>query len=492
MNRIVMTLAVVAPLAAGCVTPTHVRTPAAQPPIAYEAPRPPVDSLTPANLEQWWSLYNDPQLNELVARALANAPDARDAVARLQQAAAIRAGTIDQIILPTSTLSGTATHSQTDVLSGSAIGGGPTGFTEAGPSNSLNAGFNVSWELDLFGRRAAARTAADADFFTAAYTYEATRTALAANVAQSLFQARGLALQLRDAQEIARIDHELERLARVRVEHGLSAQPDLDQASATAQAADAQAESLRAQLDTARRTLLVLIGSGFDPLASLVATPDVGSPPPVPAEVPGDLLRRRPDVRAAEWRITSAKGNLRLDELAVLPTLKLNPGVTLAKSTGVFGTSTAIWSIGAGLTAPVLDRPRLIEQIHAEAAVAEQDVIAYEKAVQTAYGETENAFINLDSDQRRVDLLVAAEAKAESAYSKGRLSYGRGLTDLATALQAETTWRNIRTQRSQAQAIVMQRSVQVFKALGGGWNPEAPAATTPYATTAAKAVAGGG
>ncbi len=216
----------------------------------------------------------------------------------------------------------------------------------------------------------------------------------------------------------------------------------------------------------------------------------MGTPPPVPAQVPGELLRRRPDLRAAEWRIVSAAGNLRINELAVLPTLKINPGVSLAKSTGPFATTSTAWSIAGNLTMPILDRPRLLEAIKAQKAVAEENVIAYEKAVQTAYGDAETAFNYLQSDSRRVAMLTDAERRAESAYEKARIGYSRGFSDLTVALQAETTWRSTRSQLTSAQTTQMQRSVQVFKALGGGWTPEVPAAGTPFAATAAKGVEG--
>ena len=489
MNRILLVFTLLAPVVAGCAHVDKLRSPQVTPPVAYQAPQPNPDSLQPVALDRWWTLFGDAQLESLVDLALVNAPDAKDALAKLQQAAAIRAGNIDQLYLPSTTLSGTGTETHTDVLS-SAAGAFP-GFVTPGDSTSLNGAFSASWELDLWGRRSAALRATNADFYTASFTYEATRTSLAANVAQSLFQARGLALQLRDAVETSRIDRELLKLVQTKLDLGLVASGDLDQAAANAEAADAQTESLRAQLVTARRTLLVLVGKGFDPLESLAADAVVGSPPAVPGTLPGDLLRRRPDVRVAEWRIVSASGTLKVDELALLPTLKINPGVTLAKSIGPFGSATAAWSVGGNLTAPVLDRPRLIAQLHAQRAVAEQDVIAYEKAVQTAYGDAENAFVFLDSDSKRVEMLKTAERHAEAAYERSRVGYSRGLNDLQTSLTAESTWRNIRTQLSSAQSTQMQRSVQVFKALGGGWSPDAPAATTPYAARAAKGAEGG-
>ncbi|HEY5412202.1 MAG TPA: TolC family protein [Caulobacteraceae bacterium] len=486
MKRLLL-ISAAALLASGCVT-SHVRKAEVTPPPAYEAPTPDPDTLAPAALDSWWTLYGDAQLNGLVDEALKNAPDSRSALAVLQQAAAVRSQTLDQLYIPSGNLQGSATRTQTSTLGSSSSTLGQI-FAPPGATESYSATFDVSWELDLFGRRAAGKRGANADFYNAAFTYEATRTSLIANVANSLFQARGLALQLQDALETSRIDHELAHIADVQVKAGLVAGGDSDQAIATAEAADAQAESYRAQLLAAQRALLVLIGHGFDKVETLPASATVGAPPPVPSTLPGDLLRRRPDVRAAEWRIVSAAASLKGDDLALLPTIKLDPGLSLTKSTGPFGYTSDAWSIGAGLTQPILDRPRLIAEIHAQRAVAEQDVIAYEKAVQTAYSDVETAFIYLDSDAKRVAMLKNAEARAQSAYKKARLGYARGLNDLTTALQAETTWRSVRTQLSSAEITLMQRSVQAFKALGGGWSPDQPAAATVYAAKAERGVA---
>ncbi len=115
-------------------------------------------------------------------------------------------------------------------------------------------------------------------------------------------------------------------------------------------------------------------------------------------------------------------------------------------------------------------------------------MIAYEKAVQTAYSDVETALVYLDSDARRVRMLTEAEARARSAYDKAKLGYSHGLNNLTTALQAENTWRNVQTQLSSAQISLMERSVQAFKALGGGWSPDQPAGATIYAARAERGV----
>ena len=131
--------------------------------------------------------------------------------------------------------------------------------------------------------------------------------------------------------------------------------------------------------------------------------------------------------------------------------------------------STGFWSFGLGVTVPVLDIPRLLQDIHAQDARTEQAVIAYERAVQTAYGEADNALVRLAADQRRLSLLKAGELSARSASSAARLRYQRGLDDLQTALAAEQSWRSARAALTSEQVQAIRRAVQVYKALGGGW-----------------------
>ena len=151
------------------------------------------------------------------------------------------------------------------------------------------------------------------------------------------------------------------------------------------------------------------------------------------------------------------------------------PGVGLT-SIPEFGTSltSVAWSIGAGLAQPILDMPRLKSEIRAQGARADQAVIAYEKAVQTAYAESEDALVQLSSDEARVKLLTAGEAEARRAYDASRIRYGAGIDDLTAVLTAERTWQSARAALTSAQVAALTSSVTAFKALGGGWDPAAP------------------
>jgi len=464
------------PSLAGCALGPRVPTPDTHTPAAFEAPSDVTQGGVP--LDRWWSVYNDPQLQSLVDEALQNAPDARTARARLDEAIAVRSEAEDAYN-PQGALQGSATESTTHTLGKAPVLNlGPLGqipLTSSGASNQELLNFDVSWEIDIFGRRAATRGKANADLAAARFNYEATRASLAANVADQLFQARGLAIQLADAQEQARIERELARVARAKADHGLGAASDADQAESELAQSDAQVKDLESQLHAARRTLLVLVGKGVDPLDSLPAAAEAGTPPMVPATVPGELLARRPDVRQAAAELRSASGQLKLNELALFPKFTLTPGFGLT-SAPEFGTNLVsdAWSIGIGLAQPILDAPLLKSEIRAQGARADQAVIAYEKAVQTAYGESENALVKLSSDEARVKLLTGGEAEARRAYDASRIRYGAGIDDLTAVLTAERTWQSAREALTGAQVAALTSSVTVFKALGGGWDPATP------------------
>ena len=466
------TLALVGAGLAACTTPARKVDVAL--PQAYEAP---VGApLAPQALDQWWTQFDDPRLTELVTTALAQSPDARLAAARLEEARAVRQSQVRQIFIPQTPLVGSAQRTDTDIIDQSGTGG----FTQGGVSKTYAANFDVSWELDLIGRRLAALRVVKNDLAAARFAYEGARAALAANVAQSYFEARGLAVQLEDARENVRITKALADVAGERGRRGLAATSDGERAAADLAQAEAQAAALEAQLRTARRALLILVGKGVDPLDSLPVTPSLATPPRAPSAAPGELLARRPDVREAAARLASASGNLNISELALFPTLTLTPGAGLSKSvTPSFleagaetSTSSSAWTIGANLSIPVLNIPRLMADIKASNARVEQAAIIYEKTVQTAFGEAENALVQLAADERRVALLTAGERRAVVAYEASRKGYAAGLTDLTTALQAEQAWRAVRSASTAAQTEALQRAVQTYKALGGGWSPQ--------------------
>lgn len=435
-------------------------------PAAFEAPV----SAIPAGavaLDTWWTAFNDPQLTSLIEQALAASPDARSAAAKLREARATRSGALTAF-LPQGPITGAGSKTHSKQLSGTPVD--IPGFSTSGDSESYNANFNVSWELDLFGRFFAARRAANAEMAAARLDYEASRASLAANVADSYFQARGLAIQLEDARATSRIQTELLRIVQIRVDRGIAATSDADRVAGDLSTAQSQVEGLGAQLQAQRRTLLILVGRGIEPTVNLPVEAQVGAIPEVPDTIPGELLARRPDVRQAEAMLVSALGRKDYAKLAFFPTFKLAPGLGLQKNVQPgFASTVQSWTIGANVSIPVLDVPKLLSDLKVQDARTEQAAIAYEKAVQTAFGEAENALVELAADRRRVQILDAGEDRAERAYEASRKGYVAGVTDLQTTLNTEQAWRAVRTQETAAQVQALRRAVQTYKALGGGW-----------------------
>ncbi|HEY3695716.1 TolC family protein [Phenylobacterium sp.] len=441
------------------------RPPQVRLPAAYEAPA--RGGLAVEALDRWWTAFDDAQLAALVEQALAASPDARTAAARLDEARATAHGALTHF-LPQGDATASAQETHSQQLSGTVVN--IPGFSTSGASDRYAANFDVSWELDLVGRFFAVRRAARGDQAAARFEYEGTRASLAANVADAYFQARGLAIQLADADETVRIQNELETVALEKAGRGLGARADADRVAGDLAQAASQAATLQAELQAARRTLLVLLGRGAEPIASVPITAGVGAIPPVPATTPSELLARRPDVREARARLASAAGRSDVALLAFFPTFTLTPGLGWSKlSQPGYSATTQTWTLGGNVSQPILSIPQLLFDLKAQNARTRQAAIAYEKTVQTAFGEAESALARLDADRRGVALLQDGEVRARRAYEAARTRYNLGLDDLEGALAAERSWRATRSALTAAQVQGLRRAVQTYKALGGGW-----------------------
>lgn len=454
---------------AGCASPREadLRLPA-----TYEA-----KSEAPAGaiaLDTWWTAYDDAQLTELIQQALERNADVRTARARLDEVKAQRESAISRY-LPQGDLSASGRQTHTDQIGGTASSF--PGFNTSGKSEQYQANFNVSWEVDPWGRGFVAYRTATAEVDRARFAWEAARAQIAAETADAYFQARGLAIQLADARETERIRQELYDVAAKRAQIGIAATSEPDRVAGDLAQAQAQAAALEAQLQVQKRAILVLAGRVFEPTASISAPPEVGRAPAVPAALPSELLARRPDVRQAEAAVRSAAGQQRLAGLAFFPSFTFSPGYGWTRiSQPNFTSETTAWFLAGSAMQPILSIPRLLAELKTQNARAEQAVTAYEKTVQTAFQEAEAALVNLDADRRRTVILAEGEARARRAYQAARDGYQRGLTDLQTVLSTEQNWRLIRAQLTAAQVQALRRSVQAMKAIGGGWPAQAYAA----------------
>ena len=468
--RSAASIAVLACLAlAACASRPKVdlRLPAAYEPPAQAAATP-AAAAEPA-LETWWAAFNDPQLTGLIEDALAHNPDAKTAASRLREASATRSSALSHF-LPQGNPG--YSFSRQNTKGGLTIPGLPfdiPGLTGGGITDTYSLNFNVSWEVDVFGRLFAAKHVADADVAAAGFDYITARTSLAAEVADAYFQARGLSIQLSDATESARIERELYDVADRRAKAGLAATSEPDRVAGDLAQSDAQVANLQAELQAQRRALLILAGRYVEPTSSVDLPPFVGEAPPVPETLPSDLLRRRPDVRSAEVQLTGAVGRKSVALMAFLPTFTLKPGYGWSKALqGASATVSSTWTVGGAVTQPIFDIPNLIAQLKIYDARTQQAAYAYEKVVHTAFSESEAALVRLEADRRRVVLLTDGEARARRAYRAALRGYQLGLNDLNTTLSSEQGWRTVRVQLTSAQVQTLRQAVTAYKALGGG------------------------
>lgn len=443
-------------------------------PDAYEGQL----AAAPPALDRWWLLFNDPALNALEDEAFKNGPDALTDGARLLEARETRRAQTAQTF-PSGSIAGSASRQKNYDLDGQNNNLSPT----SGVTDTLSGNFNVSWELDLFGRLATARRVAAADAAQALFNVEGARASLAAAVADTYFQAKGLQIQLADARETARIRSDLLEVARRRADAGAGTADQVDLVAGDLAQTLAQADDLEAQLQSMRRQLLVLIGRGLAPSSDL---PLAGEPPRAPAPplaLPADLLTRRPDIREAQARLRSAIGAAKLRHLAIFPTITLLPGLglsrisepgvsfippsTITQTTQVF--NQGFWNLAAGINIPTLDIPKLLYQARAEDARARQTAIAYEKTVQTAFSEAQSALSNLAAGESAQARLEDGETRSARAFAASRRRYEGGLDDLTTVLNAEQFWRTGRSALTTERVQTLRRAVQTYKALGGGW-----------------------
>jgi NodT family efflux transporter outer membrane factor (OMF) lipoprotein len=490
MKRLLLSLACAAPLLAACAglggpdpRQADVRTPASFTAAGGQ-------QIPDGALDRWWTLYNDPQLTQLVEAGVAANTDVRAALARLEEARAARASAI-RSLGPRGDINGSFEVRQTEGLGddedGGGGGGGPQFGQITGRSENGNLGISGSQQIDIFGRNRQARRTLNAELLASRFAAESVRAAVAAQIADSLFLARGTAVQLEDARETLRIANELSRITRIRAERGLSPSSEFDRAETERANAEAEVARLEAAIRALQRALLALVGQGEADVSAAPVQAALYDPPATPDAIPGQLLVRRADVREAATRIESAAGNLQRARLALLPTFNFTPGIGLSRSSSDFFTANnGFWSLGASLLVPVLDRPRLLAEIQVSGARAEQAVIAYERAVQTAVSEADQALTSLAGDRARVAQLTTAEARARSAYEAQQRGFQAGLTDLTTLLDAERAYRGARSALSGARTQALQRSVQAFRALGGGWDPDLLNTTPPTANLAAR------
>ncbi len=442
-------------------------------PIAWSATEPAAVGAD-ASLRHWWQRFRDPLLEQLVDEALQANTSVTTAQAALRQSRALR----DQAAAALWPTLGSSASAQRGWSGGDSTG------------NSLRAGLDAGWNLDLFG---ANRSAADAGEYTAAASAASlgdVQVGVAAEVALGYITLRAAQARLAIADDNLAIQSETLQITQWREQAGLVTTLESEQARASAEQTRAQRPGLQTAIAQAGHAIAVLTGQ---PPAALDARLAAVAPVPQPAgtlalAIPAETLRQRPDVRAAEHRVSAAWARVDQAQAQRLPDFRLSGTLGLSAATlGALGSSSAvIGSLLAGVSLPLFDGGAASAQVRAQQAALEQTRAAYSAAVLGALKDVEDALVALRGDRERLLRLQGAADAAANASQLARQRFGSGLTDFQTVLDTQRTRLSTQDGVATASADVSADHVRLFKALGGGWRDDdhratatAPASSTP-------------
>ncbi|MGK5004605.1 efflux transporter outer membrane subunit [Janthinobacterium sp. LB2P70] len=430
-----------------------------------------------AELRQWWTAFGDPRLTRLVTVALAQNLDLAQAQARVSQARAA-IGAADAALLPSASLGGQAARAYQSVQTplGQVLNATP-GYDRAGSARELN--LQASWELDLFGGLRREREAARADYAASEAGWAATRLAVAAQTADLYLTIQGLQARLELARRQVGTDAALLELATLLYGKGLANEPALRQAEASL----AQARAVVPGLDTAREVALhaldVMLGAAPGTYGDdMAAAGAMARAPRITAGgSPSELLRRRPDLIAAERRLAAASARTGAAVAEYYP--KLSLGALLGSATAggtLFGSGSGQAAGMLGLRWRLFDFGRIDAQIEASRGREAELLAAYRLAALHAAEDVENAGSALLRHEEQATLLEQSVESLERARAASLAAYEKGVVSRLDVLQADSRLLHAADARAQAQTASARAAVATYRALGGGW--QAPQAGT--------------
>jgi NodT family efflux transporter outer membrane factor (OMF) lipoprotein len=414
------------------------------------------------DLSRWWRELDDPVLNDLVTDALKANLDLATARAQLREARAQRALAGAQLG-PTVDVSTSATRRQSSEKSGS-------GAT----SELYNAGFDADWEVDIFGGLRRGLEAAEADLDAGMEGLRDTQVSIVAEVVLNYVDLRTAERRLTIAEDNIASLNEIFELARWRFQAGLVSEIDVAAARTELESTRADLPSLRTTTVEARNRLAVLLGRKPGDLESRLSVS--GAIPlaehAVAVGIPADILRQRPDVRAAERKLAAQTARLGEAEADRYPSFNLSGSVGLEALTlsGLGSGSAALYSLLGSMTAPIFHSGRILANIETQDALLEQARLAYKTAVLTALEDVENALVAVTNTSERRNKLMQAADSARETLRLAEQRYASGLIDFLTVLDSQRTVLNLEDDLAGSTGELAAAQIQLYKALGGGWS----------------------
>lgn len=463
---------------AACSVGPNYKRPAANVPTAYrgasaaetpasEAAAPsssvaPPSGAVPASLgeEKWWEVFQDKELQDLIRTALKDNYDVRIAATRVLQAQA-QLGITRADQLPSLSAGGNVTSLRNPK-------NGPI------PSFSVTQGevdASAAWNLDFWGRYRRATESARATLLANQWAQKQVTATLVANLASSYFQLRQLDLELEISKRTLGSRQDSLELTKTLEEHGINSLLDVRQSEQLVYTAAAEVPDLERQIEQQENAISILLGNSPGAVPRGLKLTDQPHAPEVPVGIPSALLERRPDIREAEQNLIAANAQIGVARAAYFPQISLTgtAGYQSSALTNLFTGPAGIWNLVGSVTQPIFEGGRLKSNVRLAEAQREQLLLAYQQSIQGAFRDVSNALV---AYRKNREFRIQQQHLVESAQDAARLSETRfkaGTTDYLEVLTNETNSFSAELALAQAQGNELNALVQLYQALGGGW-----------------------
>lgn len=449
----------------GCTVGPKYQSPKAEVPGAYRGLPPASSSAATASSEslgdaKWWSVFQDEQLQSLMRTALQQNYDVRIAAERVLAARAqVRIARGDQF---------------------PSAGVGIGGTTERQPISPMSAAYRwdymqvggtATWDIDFWGKYRKATEAARANLAQTEWGKRAVTSALVADLATAYFRLRTFDLELEITQRTLASRQESLALTRLLNQGGSASLVDVRQAEQLVYTASATIPDIQRQIEQEENYLSVLLGQNPGPIARGRKLTEQPRPPYVPAGLPSQLLERRPDIREAEEELIAANARIGIARAAYFPTISLTgtAGFLSSALTNLFTKPAGMWDAAASVSQPVFTAGKLRANVELAEAQQRQVLLAYRQTIQNAFRDVSDALVAYQKTREtreQQDLLVAA---ARDSARLARIRYEGGRSAYLEVLTNETNYLSAELNLSQARLGEMLSLVQIYSALGGGW-----------------------
>lgn len=462
---------------AGCEVGPNYSRPSVEQPGAFKSD---VTTNQPAQAipAQWWRLYRDDQLNQLVATANESNQNIRQAIARVDQARAL-SHVAASYLLPTITGDPSYTRTRISANQPSTLTGQPIGKSVV--FNDWQVPFDLQYEIDVWGRVRRSVEASVAQAKASADDLAVVRLTIATDVATYYYMVRALDAQEQILQQTVEAYIEQVRIVSAQLKNGLVSPIDLYEAQSLLEATQAQLSDVKRARADEEHALAIVCGRAAPRFALPVNALLEVAPPDVPAGLPAALLARRPDVAEAEQNVVSFNAQVGVATAELYPTFTLtsSAGFESASFEHILDWQSKTASIGPSISVPIFEGGRLQSNLAAVKAQYRQAVAAYVNQVLIAYGDVEDALTDLHSLTDEVAHLRAAVQSSQDYVRVARIQYSQGLVTYLIVIDAERTLLSNQLTLSQDLNFQMEASIYVVTALGGGWRGDEATAGDP-------------